>query len=68
MWAVLIVVGIFVNTYVASHQSGTVQFLAVLVTFWEAFIYLFTALKNPGIATARNPHDPDLERFVDYPK
>ena len=62
------IVGIFVNLYVVSRKSAEVRLLAFLVTFWEGFIYLFTALKNPGIATAKNPHDPDLEKYVDYPK
>jgi hypothetical protein len=68
MWSVLLLIGFLVNYYVAPKQSATVRFTAVVITLWECFIYLYTALKNPGITTARDPHDPELEKYVDYPK
>jgi len=67
MWTILLVVGIVVNYYVAGRNSSTTQVVAVAVTLWQAFIYLYTALRNPGISTAKHPEDPELEKYVDYP-
>lgn len=68
MWTCLIVVGILVNFYVSGKQSGGIQTMAFLITLWQAFIYLYTALKNPGIVTAKDPADPKLEEYIDFPK
>jgi len=67
MWILLVAVGIFVIFYIANTQSFTVWFLAIAITFWQAFIYLYTALKNPGIATPINPDDPEFDQYEDDP-
>lgn len=59
MWIVLLAIGITVNVFIAPKQSLMVQILAFLLTCWQAFIYLYTALKNPGIATPQIPNDPE---------
>ena len=54
MWTFLIIVGILINIHIASTRESTFRIIAFMITFWEAFIYLFTALKNPGIHTSKN--------------
>jgi len=38
------------------------------MTVWQAFIYLFTALKNPGIVTARDITTPTAREQLNQPK
>lgn len=52
MWIFLVLLGIIVIFFVAREQSFTVFALSIGITTWEAFIYLYTALKNPGILSA----------------
>ena len=54
MWTCLIAVGVLVNIHVANTQELKLRILAFVVTFWEALIYLLTALKNPGIYKSKN--------------
>ena len=54
MWTFLIIVGILINIHIASTRGSTFRIIAFIITFWEAFIYLLTALKNPGIHTSKN--------------
>ena len=68
MWTVLIVIGGFIISYLSKFQSPAIIATTVCLTIWEAFIYLYTALRNPGIATAKNPDDPEIEQYQDYPK
>jgi len=67
MWLVLLGVGALVIFYVAVNQSVTSVLLMVTMTIWESAIYLYTALKNPGIASAPDPDDPEIENIKDYP-
>lgn len=68
MWLVLMGVGALVIFYVAVGQSITSVFIMLAMTLWESGIYLYTALKNPGIASAPDPNDPEIENIQDYPK
>ena len=68
MWGFLLVAGIIVTIYIAMYQSFTIKFISVVLTAWEAFIYLYTALKNPGILTAQNPDSDDVKRFERHPE
>ena len=67
MWTCLIAVGVLVNVHVANTQEPTLRMLAFIVTFWEALIYLLTALKNPGIYTSKNQLIAD-EKYNNDPK
>jgi len=67
MWSILIIVGIAMIYYIASEESFLIKSLTVGITLWQAFIYLFTSLKNPGIYTLQNPDDKNWKRFEGDP-
>lgn len=68
MWIVLIGFGVIIYLTVAVRQSDMVKMLTVLITIWEAFIYLYTALRNPGIASSEEPEETDSEKYERNPK
>jgi len=67
MWSILIIVGIVMVIYITNEQSFLIQALTVGITIWQAFIYLLTSLKNPGIYTLQNPDDKNWKRFENDP-
>jgi len=67
MWITLIVIGILVIVYVAIEQSTISVLVIITLMTWEAIIYLYTALCNPGIASI-DSDDPEIEHYKDYPK
>ena len=67
MWTFLVVLGLIIVLFVAIEQSLTVSALSIAITALEVFIYLYTALRNPGIASV-DSDDPEIEQYKDYPK
>jgi len=68
MWIFLVLIGIVVIFFVAREQSFTVYALSIGITAWEAFIYLYTALKNPGILSAYNLDEQQLKQNQEDPE
>ena len=63
-WIFLIAGGFYCYAQFASNISLTTHLVTISVILWEGFIYMLTALKNPGIASAENPNDPRLESLA----
>lgn len=62
MYGILALGGLATIIYVAPKYNITMRFLTVFITVFELFIYLLTALKNPGILLGnRIQKDEDLE-------
>jgi len=64
-WVGMIAGGIFFYTQLAADSSETIKMLTIGIIAGQAFIYLFVALKNPGITTAQDPSDPNLYKLVE---
>jgi len=63
-WGVMLGFGIFVYNV---QLEGPMKTITLVVVLWQAFIYMLTGLKNPGIASALNPHDPSISLVEEYP-
>lgn len=59
MWTSLLIIGALVGRFVSAYYGTPVKIFTYSLIFWEAFIYLLTALKNPGIASKKFDHSPD---------
>ena len=55
------------TVYITTEETFLIKALTVGITIWQAFIYLFTSLKNPGIYTLQNPDDKNWKRFENDP-
>ncbi len=51
----LLIIGGLIAYYIAPKEGALMRSVTFAVIGWEAFIYLFTALRNPGIASNPNP-------------
>jgi hypothetical protein len=56
-WCGLLGIGVFVIIHIPGNRSPLLRVSAVIVTIWQSMIYLLTALKNPGIVTAKDAND-----------
>jgi len=57
-------IGIFTITQIPEITSPWFKQCAVIITVWQAFIYLLTSLKNPGIVSAKDLDDPRRKEHV----
>jgi hypothetical protein len=63
----IFLIGIGMSVAIWAVPEGVMKIIAFVVVGWEGLIYLITALKNPGITSAINPHDKTLHTFRNYP-
>lgn len=55
LYTCLLLVSGLLAFYIAPKEGIVLRIITFVAIGWEAFIYLFTALKNPGIASNPNP-------------
>ena len=66
-WLGLEIGGILFYIHTYNYLSEVAKILLVVLIIWQGFIFLLTALKNPGIVSAQNPNDPELLKLTDQP-
>jgi len=64
-WLVLEAGGIYYVIKFSDNLSLLMKIISIFAIIWQGFIYLATALTNPGIHTAANPEDPELMKLTE---
>ena len=64
-WSFFTVMGVLISAYVA--QSSFWKCVSFSITFFQSFVYLYTATINQGVKSAINPNDSTLNSFAQYP-